>query len=62
MRGGEREKIAPPPPTTPHLYLSKELSVLAQELKPLSPHAGALCPGAPAWFGAGGCRAWLASA
>lgn len=63
MRESERVKIAPPPPpTTPRLYLSKESSVLAQELKPLSPRAGALCPGAPASFGAGGCGAWLASA
>lgn len=58
----ELEKIALPPlaPTPPHLYLSKESSVLAQELKPLSPCAGALCPGAPASFGAEGCRVWLA--
>lgn len=61
---GERGKVALrlPPPTTQCLYLSKESSVLAQELKPLSPCAGALCPGAPASFGARGCRAQLASA
>lgn len=56
------KRLLPPPPTTPRLYLSKQSLVLAQELKPLSPRAGALCPGAPASFGAGGCGAWLASA
>lgn len=44
------------------LCLSKESSVLAQELKPLSPCAGTLCPGAPASFGTGGCGAWLVMA
>lgn len=66
-REQERERAGkdcppPPPPAIPRLYLSKESSVLTQELKPLSPRAGALCPGAPASFGAGGCGAWLASA
>lgn len=52
----------PPPPAIPRLYLSKESSVLTQELKPLSPRTGAFCPGAPASPGAAGCEAWLASA
>lgn len=59
MRG---EKIAPPPPAIPRLYLSKESSVFAPELKPLSPCAGALRPGAPASFSAGGRGALLATA
>lgn len=57
MRESELEQIAPPPTPHPtHLYLSKEPSVLAQELKPLSPGAGALIPGASASSAAGGRR------
>lgn len=57
MRASELEKIAPPPmPHPTRLYLSKEPSVLAQELKPLSPGAGALSPGASASSAAGGRR------
>lgn len=57
MRECELEKIAPPPPPHPtRLYLSKEPSVLAQEVKPLSPGAGALIPGASASSAAGGRR------
>lgn len=58
---GERLLPHRPPPTSPRQYLSKESSVLAQELKPLSPRAVALCPGVPASAGAGGCGARPAS-
>lgn len=59
MRASELGKIAPPPtPQLTRLYLSKDPSVLAQELKPLSPGAGALSPGASASSAAGGRRGW----
>lgn len=59
MRESELEKIAPPPPPHPTcLYLSKEPSVLAQEVKPLSPGAGAVIPGASASSAAGGRWGW----
>lgn len=57
MRESELEKIAPPPSPHPtRLYLSKQPSVLAQELKPLSPGAGAFSPRASASSAAGGRR------
>lgn len=61
-REQQKKKRCSPVPTTPCLFLSKESSVLAKKMKPLSPCAGALCPGATVSFGAGSCRAWLASA